>query len=54
MASTVADVTLGFGKIKIMPLKTADSSGSSYYTLINAAAKYATDHGAIVINLCLC
>ena len=51
VASTVAYVTLGFGKIKIMPLKTADSSGSSYSTLINAAAKYATDHGAKVINL---
>ena len=46
-----ADVTSGFGKIKIMPLKTADSSGSSYSTLINAATKYATDHGAKVINL---
>lgn len=51
VASTVADVTSGFSKIKIMPLKTADSSGSSYSTLINAAAKYATDNGAKVINL---
>lgn len=53
VASTIADVTAGFNKIKIMPLKTADINGNSYSTLLNAALNYAVEHGAKVVNLSL-
>lgn len=51
VASTIADVTAGFDKVKIMPLKTSGSDGNSYSTLINAALNYAVEHGAKVANL---
>lgn len=53
VASTIADVTAGFNKIKIMPLKTADTNGDSYSSLVNAALNYAAEHGAKVVNLSL-
>ena len=51
VASTVADVTAGFNKVKIMPLRTADSEGSSSTILVYEALKYAADNGAKVVNM---
>lgn len=51
VVSTVADVTAGFNKVKILPLKTSGRDGISYSTTIDAAVRYAVSAGAKVINL---
>ena len=53
VASTIADMTAGFNKVKIMPLKTSGNDGVSYTTIVSAALNYAVDAGAKVINLSL-
>jgi len=51
-ASCVLGVTSGT-KVKIMPIKVMDSSGSGYASDITAGIKWAYEHGAKVINMSL-
>lgn len=53
VASTIADVTKGFDKIKIMPVKVFADSGTTTSLLVNEGIKKAVSSGAKVINLSL-
>ena len=53
VASTVADVTSGYDKIKIMPIKVFGDSGSTSTSIITAGVEYAIKAGVDVINMSL-
>ena len=53
VASTVADVTAGFNKVKIMPVKVFGSEDKTSSLIVDKAIDYAVSKGADVINLSL-
>ncbi len=53
VASTVADVTAGFNKVKIMPVKVFGSEDKTSSLIVDKAIDYSVSKGADVINLSL-
>ncbi|MBQ7574675.1 MAG: S8 family serine peptidase [Clostridia bacterium] len=53
VASTIADVTSGFEKIKILPIKVFGKEGSTTSLIVSAGIDRAVSEGAKVINLSL-
>ena len=53
VASTVADVTAGFNKVKIMPVKVFGNEDKTSSLIVDKAIDYAVSKGADVINLSL-
>lgn len=53
VASTIADVTAGFSRVKIMPIKVFGSEGKTTSLIVGQGINYAVKAGADVINLSL-
>ncbi len=53
VASTIADVTAGFSRVKIMPIKVFGNEGKTTSLVVDQGIDYAVKAGADVINLSL-